>query len=254
MNGIANSGAGYPVDRLLHDLALEYTNRFASSGTETQPVNFNYFEAFCDIKLIPNNVAPYAIPVAEIDNIFNVTDFFEFITSPEAEKFDLTSLMEIPEDKAFHYTANGDVNDLSFQNSSGRDFLISGFSLVRRNTSLFWYLLGGERYSPDEWDILCIEDYDESAGETLPFKQAFIEEVIERHGGKMGAPLPLEGTTSALRTIITGEINLTTKRYYSRCIMTEYNNAFAVKCDDPGIFGKGALRKKTQGEKQVDGC
>jgi hypothetical protein len=56
--GIRQSGAGYPVDQLLRQLAIEYTHRYASAGVGSQPVSFNYFEAFCDIKLIENSVAP----------------------------------------------------------------------------------------------------------------------------------------------------------------------------------------------------
>src|SRR5271163_4919712 len=67
--GIHQSGAGYPVDQLLRQLAIEYTHRYASAGVHSQPVSFNYFEAFCDIKLIENSVAPYAQPVPELDHL-----------------------------------------------------------------------------------------------------------------------------------------------------------------------------------------
>ena len=44
---IAASGAGFPTDQLLRQMAREYTHRYASSGTSNQPVSFNYFEPFC---------------------------------------------------------------------------------------------------------------------------------------------------------------------------------------------------------------
>jgi hypothetical protein len=69
VRGFNATGAGYPADQLLRQLATEYTHRHASSGLHTQPLSFNYFEAFCDIQLIDGSVAPYAQPVAEIDHI-----------------------------------------------------------------------------------------------------------------------------------------------------------------------------------------
>lgn len=53
----SKSGAGLPADRLLRELCLEYTGRYARTGIFSQPVNFNYFEPFCEIGLIKNSVA-----------------------------------------------------------------------------------------------------------------------------------------------------------------------------------------------------
>lgn len=56
---IMKSGVGFPIDNCVRSMAIEYTNRFASSGTMTLPISFNYFEPFCESKIIPNSVAPY---------------------------------------------------------------------------------------------------------------------------------------------------------------------------------------------------
>ena len=251
MNSTLGSGAGYPVDDLLHQLAVEYTHRFACSGTNNQPVNFNYFEAFCNIQLIENSFAPYAVPIPEVDTLFGVTDFFEFITSTEMEDFELKSLICIPENKAFHYTTNGDVNDLKFLNASGREFVISGFSLVRRGYSLFWYLLGGEHYLEEEWKALCEEGRNTKFGdlENVPsYKRAFIEDAIRINGAEAGKPLALDGTKTALRKVVAGEIDILSEKYYSRCIMSDYENVFQIQCDDPEIFLNSGT--KTESEKR----
>src|SRR5438046_869533 len=75
--GIRQSGAGYPADQLLRQLAIEYTHRYASAGVGSQPVSFNYFEAFCDIRLIENSVAPYAQPVPEFYHLFSIIDYLD---------------------------------------------------------------------------------------------------------------------------------------------------------------------------------
>src|SRR4051812_9645700 len=66
LQSIIRSGAGYPVDQLLRQLAFEYTHRYASSGLHNQPVSFNYFEAFCNIKFIDNSFAPYTQPACHL--------------------------------------------------------------------------------------------------------------------------------------------------------------------------------------------
>ena len=232
----ALSGAGYPVDQFLRDLVTEYTHRYASSGTGTQPVSFNYLESFCNVKLIKGSFAPYAEPINEIDNLFSITDYFEYITSKEAEKFSLASLMSLSENVAFHYTSNGDILELTFLNAAGREFVISGFSLVRRRNSLHWYLLGGEICSDEEWTIKCENPRSVDLENIEPSKRAFLSAAINKNGNTIGKPLSLMGTETAVKTIVAGEIDLLSEKYLGRCIMAEYEHSFDIKCDDPDIF------------------
>jgi hypothetical protein len=148
------SGAGYPIDQLLRQLAFEYTHRYASAGIGSQPVSFNYFEAFCDIKLIENSVAPYAQPVSELDHLFSIIDYLDYVTAPERTSFKLSQLLELPDGKVFHYSLNGDIFDVTFLTPEGREFVVSGFSIVRRERFLHWYLVGGEVFSQQEWETL----------------------------------------------------------------------------------------------------
>ena len=233
---IEKSGAGFPVDNLLRELSIEYTNRYANSGIYNQPVSFNYFEPFCDILLIDKAVAPYAKPIPEIDHLFNLADFFDYITSNDVDSFNLESLKELPIDKALHFTTNGDILDFSLLNAEGRDFVISGFSMVRRRNSLHWYLLGGEVISDEEWKLRSTDQFEIELKNVTPHKRAFFEDVMRHNSNKAGAPVALEGTKRAVRTVISGEIDLTTKKYLSKCLMTETENSFNVICDDPDIF------------------
>jgi len=236
MLSISKSGAGYPVDQLLKNLAIEYTNRYMDSGVGNQPTHFNYFEPFLKISLLEKTVAPYAEPITQVDNLFSITDYFEFITSGEAREFKLSSLLNIPENQVFHYTTNGDISDLTFLNAEGREFVVSGFSLVRRRNCLHWYLLGGELYLDDEWQILSDEDYKLEPETIDPLKRLFLLEAMETHGDQRGKPLSIDGMKTAIRTVVGGEIDLVSEKYYSRIVMQEYENVFQSQCDDPGIF------------------
>lgn len=233
---IANSGAGFPNDQLLRQMAIEYTHRYASSGTNNQPVSFNYFEPFCHIKLIQKSVAPYVEITEEYNHLFYATDFFDYITSSDSDGFDLVSLCELPEEKTFHFSTNGNVSDISFLNAENREFVISGFSMVRHGDSLHWYLIGGEVLSEEEWNLRCSKQSEVDLKNISPSKRAFLSESIKENDSLCGAPLPLEGTSTAIRTIISGEIDLKTKKHLARCYMTEYENSFPIFCDDPEVL------------------
>ena len=244
------SGAGFPVDQLLRELAIGYTHRYASSGIYNQPVSFNYFESFCNVRLIENSVAPYAEPISEMDHLFNLTDFFDYLTSTEAEGFDLSSLLELPESKVLHFTTNGDVLDLSFLNAEGREFVISGFSMVRRRNSLHWYLLGGEFLSREEWKLRSTDQPTVELKNVTPWKRAFLSESMAENDYKVGAPVALEGTDTAVRTVAVGEVDLTTKKYLGRCLMSETENSFSITCDDPDIVD--AIRDDKKRQDMID--
>jgi len=233
---ITQSGAGFPVDKFLRELVYEYTHRYASSGANTQPLNFNYFESFCNIRLMSNTVAPYAVPSDEIDHLFNLTDYFDYCTSDKMDNFNLTSLMELPENKTLHFTTNGDVLDFSILNAEGKEFVISGFSMIRRKNFLHWYLLGGEILTQEEWKLKSTDQPEVTLDNIHPRKKAFLTEAIEKNNYLYGLPVALEGTETAIRTIVTGEIDLVTKKYLGRCLMTETENSFNLISDDPEIF------------------
>ena len=106
-------------------MAREYTHRYASSGIYTQPTSFNYFEPFLHIKLI-GNIAPYTEIEPEFNHLFHAEDFFEYVTSKDNDGFVVSSLMDLPQDQIFHFSTNGLVTDISFQNGEGREFCNCG--------------------------------------------------------------------------------------------------------------------------------
>ncbi len=176
MRSIWTSGVGFPVDKLLRRFAVEYTHRYASSGVMNQPVSFNYFEPFCAIRLIDSSVAPYAEPIQEINHLFNVPDYFDFLTSEETPEFSISDLKAMPEGRAYHFTQNGSINDFTYMTAEGREFVISGFSLVRRGNSIHWYVLGGELLSELEWQDRSESpevdtDHIPAAKRSVPFRE-----------------------------------------------------------------------------------
>ncbi|MDE8347369.1 MAG: GIY-YIG nuclease family protein [Acidocella sp.] len=249
LHSIRHSGVGYPIDQLLRDLAIEYTHRYATSGLFNQPINFNYFEPFCAIKLIENSVAPYAEPLPEVDHLFNVADYFDYLTSENAPKFNLAELLGIPEGRTYHFTQNGSIDDFTYMTAEGREFVISGFSMVRRGNSLHWYVLGGEVLSETDWRERCKSDFEIEVGNIPAEKRPFLSQHLEEKGNRIGSPIPLQGTKTAIRTVISGETDLSTAKHLARCYMSETEATFMLFCDDPDVFSN--IRDRSRREEII---
>ena len=229
------SGVKFPVDQLIRQLAIEYNHRYASSGLMTQPISFNYFESFCSIRLFDGSVAPYVEILPEIDHLFSVTDFFDFLTSNYASELSLESLYELQESQIYNFTQNGAIDDFAYMTAEGREFFVSGFSMVRHGNSLHWFVLGGELMTREEWEELRQNEITVDLEHVSPYKRRFMSEFI-KDDSKLGAPLPLDGTELAIKTIIAGETDLISKKHLARSYMTEHENSFMVVSDDPDIF------------------
>jgi hypothetical protein len=235
LRDLDTSGAGYQPDQFLRQMAREYTFRYADSGLHTQPVNFNYFEPFCEIAFFEKSVAPYAAPAPEIDHLFSVADYFDHITAHDVVPFELASLLDLPEGKVFHYTPNGSLFDFTYTSANGRDFVVGGFSLIRRGRSLHWSLIGGELLSEADWALLGQEPEGAATIEAHPLKAPFLAAMREKNGETRGEPLSLDGADRAHKTVLAGEIDLLTAKHLGRYLSTEMENAFQTICDDPEL-------------------
>lgn len=186
---LKRSGAKLPADKILRELAFEYTHRYASSGIRNQPASFNYFEPFLHIKLIDGS-APYAEIEKEFNHLFYAKDFFDYITTPEGSEFQVSSLLELPQDQIYHFSACGGIIDISFLYGEGREFVIAGFSIIRRGSSLFWYLVGGESLGAAEWKLRCSKQPKVDTKNSPPWKRKFLEECMASSGACSGSQRP----------------------------------------------------------------
>jgi len=168
---LKRSGTKFPADKILRELAIEYTHRYASSGIYNQPISYNYFEPFLHIKLI-DGAAPYAEIENEFNHLFHAEDFFEYITSPEGSDFQVSSLLDLPQDQIYHFSVCGEITDISFLYGDRREFVIAGFSIIRRGGSIFWYLIGGESLGDDEWQLRCSDQPEVDINSVPPWKKS----------------------------------------------------------------------------------
>lgn len=240
-----STGAGYPIDQMIHGLAAEYNHRYAASGTATQPTSFNYVEPFLSLHYFEKSFAPHLNINPELDHLFFLNDFLEFLTEPPRNEEELSSVFSsVPNGRIFNYTSNGIPEDNVYTTADGAEFIFSGFSFVKHGSYVSWVLVGGEIIPEEEWIALADESFDLSA--LSPYKRKFLAKAIEINGATSGLPIPLQGTERAIRKVLAGELDLTSERHLSRCLMSEYENAFMVQTDDPAVLSSITSKTKRQ--------
>lgn len=236
LNGLASSGVGFPNDQITRQMAVEYTHRYAASGTGNQPLSFNYFEPFCHIKLIEGSVAPYVDILPETNHLFHVSDFVDFLTADDSDGFNIADLGQLPEAQTFHFSNNGDIEEMSFFDANGREYVFSGFSMVRRSGSIHWFLVSGEKLTSEEWKLRASDTKEVHLKDIPPWKRAFLRESMALSGSTHGAPFKLEGTESAIRTIVAGEFDIGGQKHFGKSLFVETENSFFAFADDPEIL------------------
>lgn len=133
------------------------------------------------------NPPGYLSLVPETNHLFNIVDFLDFITSDDGGDFDGGDLANLPEAQTFHFTSNGIIEDITFFDVSGREYILSGFSMVRRGRSIHWFLVAGEVLSQEEWELRAQNAHEIDLNNITPWKRAFLKESVERAGASTGA-------------------------------------------------------------------
>ncbi len=226
-----SSGAGFPIDTLLRTMVVDINERLES--TRQPNISFDYFSPFCSTKYI-SNIFPYLAIREEFNHLFHSVDFLDYLTSSDSNNFNLSSLLALPEKKVFHFSTNGDINELHFLTSKGSEFIVSGFSMIRIGGFLHWYILGGEVIDKSNSDLL---DHGKVRIESVceAPTQKMLEEIehLSESDFMLGSPVPLEGTKNTIRTIIASEMDLRNRKHLSRLCLKEYENGFTQFFEDP---------------------
>jgi hypothetical protein len=217
-------------------MGIEYNDRYAHSGTMTQPTNFNFFEPFFSLNFFKNSYAPFLKLREEENHLFDLIDFANFHSADCLDESDFSSLRSLPDGKIYHFTVSGDLNGTSVYDHNSREYVVSGFSMVRLGDAIFWFVLAGEKFTDEEWASFEEDIVVGDVSSAPPWKRKFVEEVIERNGKNPGKPVPLEGTEQAMRTIVTGEFDFAEKKHIVRGYYRETENSFIGQTDDKSVL------------------
>ncbi|MEC8011164.1 MAG: GIY-YIG nuclease family protein [Pseudomonadota bacterium] len=234
MSYLELSGCGLISDKFLRQMAIMYTDRYASSGIYTQPSSYNFFEPFCRVKMINENAAPYISILPEYNHLFHLIDYIDYITSDEYEHRSLDFFETIPDNTIYHFSVNGDLNEFSIMGANQKEFVLASFSIVKNGNTINWYAVGAECLSDEEFIALRSPSMEDA--NINKDKYLYLKSLMSSQFANKGGAIPLEGVPNSLKTILSGTVDLRSQETKYRLYMQEFSDSFAVATNDPKIF------------------
>jgi hypothetical protein len=239
------SGAGYPIDKLLREYLLEYNDRALGHGLDTMPSSFNVFEGFCEFKTVDDTAYFFAIR-PEKDHLFSLSDFLDFATSADRRSDAIRSLKELRNGIIYNFTPVGEIRELAFLHSDSSRFVIAGFTMIRLEEQLHWAMIGGPICDlANETEKLKRDGLDQDVRNKPKAKRYIEPEPTLEFRAE-----PLVGTDDVWKTVVYGRFNLRTERHEVRAIAKDCGNRYRAKIDDPEAFGVRDPEKLTEQQKQ----
>lgn len=230
MHADSDSGADYPIDKLLREYLSAYNERQFSHGLKTMPASFNVFEGFFEFRI--NTPAHFFSLRPEKDHLFSLGDFLGFVTSADCQNDDPQTLFQLPEGIIYNFTPVGDVRELAFLHADSSRFVIAGFTMIRHEDQLHWAMIGGP---------IC--NLSEQTHKLRPISAA--TKLMHTRPEKAFIDIdpnlefraePLAGTDDVWKTIVFGRFNLKSKKHEVRAVYRDQGNSYDMIIDDPEVF------------------
>lgn len=225
-SAIKNSGAGFPIDRALRQL-LDCCNDDILTGQAPFPNVWDVFSAFTYTQ--PSKLINFLKLRAEVDHAFTATDFFAFSTEEELRDRTLPKLRELKEGVIHNYSALDDVRQVTFEQSERDPVVLSGISMIRHNSHLYWMTVGGPVC--DLASVTAVRraalalDADKVRAANPHAPAAQIENMLKPYA------VPLHGTDDVWFSFAMGMFNLETAAHEIRILGRDWGVSLAVFSD-----------------------
>lgn len=222
-----HAGAGFEVDKLLREFSLKLNDRLRANGWDgVMPFSWGTLDAFFSDD--DEDGLPYLTLRHERDHAFSANDFLDWATTSPPQDKGLARLRSLPEGDVHSFTVLGKPGDLAFATRDGRDFVLSGASMVRHGDRLAWVLVGG-----------LTADLDVETGK---LRETYLGDGVRSEALWDGAPEltdqricaePLPGADGLWRTIAYGNFDLARGRHASRTYATDNGDVYGLVTDSP---------------------
>ncbi len=218
------NGAGFSIDSLLREYALEYSSRSGQFGLWTMPISFNISEAFFG----------YVPPLGvfrlrdEQDHLCSFYDFMDWMTSPGREQPSASEVRHfLPEGQIFNIT-NLDRPQPTAITAGAYRFFPSGLSLVRHGDEVAVLLLVGEEANIES-ESKALRSADEHG---TPHKGK--ENIGPAPGHRLEA-VKLAGTEDMWRAIAAFRTDISQATIQARLIAHDCGQYYRTLSDDPAM-------------------
>jgi len=238
------NGAGLTADKAIRVYFNTYNTRNWTGGLHNMPSSFNALEAF--FRYVPEE--SYFELLAEVDHVFSVEDFFDFVTSEDCPDDPYSEAMRLNESTIYQYSAYDDPHRLIMSTEDGSAFGLASFSMVRRADEVVVMVVAGE-LSDDDQEAELAKNLDADREYTQQREAMMPQDRGEKHSA-----VPLEGTDDLWRTTAVLRLNLATRTFDVRYLLRDMHISDVVISDDPIMYDDFCkMHGKEEGERQYKG-
>mgnify|MGYP000226898079 CR=1 FL=1 len=214
------SGAGYPSDIALRELQMEYNQRLRQHGSTYFPASYSIAEAF----LWRSKAFAGLLLLPETDYLISLTDFLDYVTSPEAPPLNLDAAASIKPGHIINVNSLDTPGALLLGTDDGHSFSILGASYVRRGDELSMLMVVGEQF-PDE----ALQQLKDRA--TEPYLSMPHKPDMPQLNTQDSQVVFVDSEKHLVRDLVLCRFNLKTKQLDARCLMRDMDNRYAVLTD-----------------------
>ncbi|WP_299156981.1 GIY-YIG nuclease family protein [uncultured Christiangramia sp.] len=220
-----SNGVNLGIDQELRYYLREFNHRSWEYGHRKMPMMFNITEAFFNLDKTINSWKL----LDEEDYLISFFNFIDFYTSNNFE-YNIDTIKEnIESDLIHNFHVNNDIKEISFKTENGKEFVISGISLVRRGNEVNILFLAGEVVNT----IQITKELKPLKGSSVPGKEnlkpaeEFVREAVR-----------LNDDPDLWKTLIGCRFDLETESLDVKYIAQDEGNSYRVLTDDLTCFIK----------------
>jgi len=136
----SRNGIGFIQDKELRFFHAEFNSRTWEHGFGSLPASFNVLEGFFRW----NQDLFYFELFEEVEHMFSIFDFFDFVTSKDCSGSIDYLIKNIEDELIYSYNILNDIKDITFSTRDSKIYMIGGVSFVKRGNEVFMLLVAGE--------------------------------------------------------------------------------------------------------------
>lgn len=218
------SGAEFAADKQLRYYLTSVNSRAWQHGLRSLPSSFNVSEAFFayDHYLNLFRLLP------EEDYLISCSDFFDFVTAPEAPDVNLEAAYDFKEGVIYNFSIVDDPREFMAETTAGNSYAFVSASMVRRGDELAVMLTAGAAGT----------DIEEIRQMTSPFLDGEGEfmKPVRPEPGLNTEPVMLEQFPDLLRVEAMARFDLRRRTIDTRYFMLDGGSFYKVVTDDIVMF------------------
>ncbi len=222
-----SNGVEFANPQALREFSHEYSHRAVHHGLRTMPSSMNVLEAY--IEYVPNLGVFSLRP--EVDHMFSVTSFTDFVTSPCFKGVVTESTDLLPEAKIFSYANIDEKSRFVIRLNDQKEIYLAGISIVRHGNEVVIAATCGERCN--------LKQRSEELADMKTGARARGKQGIEPSPALARRAASLDKDDSHWRFLVAMRLDLVHRTQQVRYVMHDCGDSWFTITDDPSGFLEG---------------